>query len=127
MSYLVDTDTCSAYVKDVRVVSNRFVQHGGLYISVVTMAELEVWLRRKRTRKRYWQAYLIMLRAVTILDLDQTVVQRAGEIGADLYDRGLPMELDDLLIAATALVHGLTLVTHNTQDFINVPGLSVVD
>jgi len=33
----------------------------------------------------------------------------------------------DLLIAATALVHDLTLVTHNTQDFMNVPGLGLAD
>jgi len=33
----------------------------------------------------------------------------------------------DLSIAATVLVHGLTLVTHNTQDFTNVPGLAMVD
>lgn len=33
----------------------------------------------------------------------------------------------DLLIAATALAHDLTLVTHNTHDFAHVPGLRVVD
>jgi predicted nucleic acid-binding protein len=39
---------------------------------------------------------------------------------------GLPPEMD-LLIAATALFHGLTLVTHNVQDFAAVPGLAVQD
>jgi len=33
----------------------------------------------------------------------------------------------DLLNAATALVHDLTLVTHNLQDYVNVPGLRVED
>jgi predicted nucleic acid-binding protein len=33
----------------------------------------------------------------------------------------------DLFIAATALVHGLTLVTHNTRHFQNLPGLEVAD
>ncbi|HEY5311421.1 MAG TPA: type II toxin-antitoxin system VapC family toxin [Pirellulales bacterium] len=33
----------------------------------------------------------------------------------------------DLLIATTALVYNLTLVTHNTRDFFNVAGLSVCD
>ena len=32
-----------------------------------------------------------------------------------------------LMIAATALTHGLTLVTHNTQDFLHVPGLTIID
>jgi tRNA(fMet)-specific endonuclease VapC len=31
------------------------------------------------------------------------------------------------MIASTALVHGLTLVTHNTQDYAHIPGLTVVD
>ena len=33
----------------------------------------------------------------------------------------------DLLIAATALVHNLTLVTHNVRDFANVPDLMIQD
>jgi predicted nucleic acid-binding protein len=33
----------------------------------------------------------------------------------------------DLLIGSTALVHGLTLVTHNVADYANVPGLTVMD
>jgi tRNA(fMet)-specific endonuclease VapC len=33
----------------------------------------------------------------------------------------------DLLIGSTALIHGLTLVTHNVQDFVNIPGLHIVD
>jgi tRNA(fMet)-specific endonuclease VapC len=33
----------------------------------------------------------------------------------------------DLLIAATAVHHGLTLVTHNIRDYANVPGLAIED
>ena len=33
----------------------------------------------------------------------------------------------DLLIAATALVNGLNMVTHNVADFSQVPGLTVID
>jgi tRNA(fMet)-specific endonuclease VapC len=127
MSFVLDTDTCSAYLKNVRAVRNRFLQYGGLHLSVVTMAELEVWVRRKRIFARRWLTYLTMLKGITVLDLDQTVAQRAGEIGAELYDKGLPIDLTDLLIATTAVVHGLTLVTHNTQDFVNVPGLTIID
>ena len=61
------------------------------------------------------------------LNVDDPVAQKAGELGALLLDRGLPIATPDLLIAATALVHGLSLVTHNTQDFIHIPGLTVED
>jgi tRNA(fMet)-specific endonuclease VapC len=127
MSFLVDTDTCSAFLKNVRVVSNRFLQHGGLHISVVTVAELGLWLRRKRTPKRYWRGYQALEQNVTVLDLDLTIAAKAGEVGAEIYDKGRPIDVADLLIATTALVHGLTLVTHNTLDFAHVPGLTTVD
>lgn len=37
------------------------------------------------------------------------------------------IKLPDAIIAATALVHGLELVSHNTSDFSNIPGLTVID
>jgi predicted nucleic acid-binding protein len=40
---------------------------------------------------------------------------------------GDPRPAWTFMIAATALVHDLTLVTHNTQDFADIPGLHVVD
>jgi tRNA(fMet)-specific endonuclease VapC len=50
-----------------------------------------------------------------------------GSVRASQLDHGQFTPEMDLLIASTALVHGLTLVTHNTQDFTNVPGLSLAD
>jgi predicted nucleic acid-binding protein len=44
-----------------------------------------------------------------------------------LLDQGRPTMSTDLFIAATALVHDLTLVTHNTRHFQNVPDLAVED
>lgn len=54
-------------------------------------------------------------------------------VGRDVIDRAVglrqqrKMGLGDALIAGTALVHGLTLATHNTADFTWVPGLTVFD
>jgi tRNA(fMet)-specific endonuclease VapC len=48
-------------------------------------------------------------------------------VQAGLLDSGRPTPVMDLLIAVTALVHGLMLVTHNTQDFAHIPGLTLVD
>ncbi len=52
---------------------------------------------------------------------------RYAEIRASLLDVGRTIPVLDLLIAATALVHDLILVTHNVKDFAFVPGLTVVD
>ena len=62
-----------------------------------------------------------------LLDVDYDVGWKYGEVNSELLDRGLPPPEMDLLIAATALVHNLTLVTHNKQDFANIPGLTIVD
>ncbi len=53
--------------------------------------------------------------------------RKFGELQASLLDVGLPSPEMDLMIGATARVHELTLVTHNVQDFVNIPGLLIVD
>jgi tRNA(fMet)-specific endonuclease VapC len=110
------------------VVQNRFIQYGGrLHISIINEAELRQWLMRRRTPKRYLSESKTLFAGVTILNLDAAIVQEFATVGAALLDQGTPMATPDLLIAATATVHNLTLVTHNGQDFVHVPGLQVVD
>ena len=55
------------------------------------------------------------------------MAEKFGAIRADLLDRGLTVGGMDLLNAATAVVHNLTLVTHNVQDYANIPGLTLDD
>ncbi len=44
-----------------------------------------------------------------------------------LLDQGQPTPEIDLLIASTALVYDLTMITHNVSDFARVPGLKLDD
>lgn len=53
--------------------------------------------------------------------------RKFGEVRAWQLDHGLGSPDLDLLNAAVALVHNLTLVTHNVQDYTNIPGLTIVD
>ena len=48
-------------------------------------------------------------------------------VHADTQDRGTPVGSHDLLIAATAMHHGMPVLTCNGKDFRNVPGLVVFD
>jgi hypothetical protein len=50
-----------------------------------------------------------------------------GKARAHLAALGTPIGPNDLLIAAIALAHGLTVVTHNTAEFSRVRGLSIED
>lgn len=66
-----------------------------------------------------------ILPAVTVLPFDAAVARVYGEICAGLEAAGRPLADADLQIAATALHHGLRLVTGNLKDFRRVPGLAV--
>ncbi len=128
MSFLVDTDICSAFLKGDRLVWGRFMQYGGgLHVSTVTAGELFTWALRAHASPTRLQGVLDLLGDMTVLEVTLDVARKFGEVRAHLLDQGLGAPPMDLLIASTALVHGLTVVTHNVTDYANVPGLTVVD
>jgi tRNA(fMet)-specific endonuclease VapC len=128
MSFLLDTDTCSAHLRQNGRLTTRFLQHTGrLHVSTVTVGELYTWALRAKAPPRRLQSLVDLLDDVIVLDVTGVVGRKFGELRAALFDAGTPAPEMDLLIAATAIVHELTLVTHNVQDFANVPGLTVQD
>ncbi len=128
MSFLLDTDICSAFMKGNGKAHNRFIQHGGrLHISVATLGELYRWTLRANASPRRAQGLADLLRDVTVLDATAAVARVFGATKAMLLDQGHSVSEFDLLIAATAVAHDLTLVTHNVQDFKHVPGLTIAD
>lgn len=59
---------------------------------------------------------------VTVLELNSEVVEQTI-----LLRRAVNTKTPDAIIAATALVYDLTLITHNISDFKNIQGLQIVD
>lgn len=128
MSFLVDSDTCSAYLKGDRRVWGRFMQYSGvLHVSVVTVGELFTWARRAKAPPQRLIDLQTLLGVATVLPVDLAVATKFGEVRALLLDAGTPAPDMDLLNASTALVHNLTVVTHNTRDYASIPGLSLDD
>lgn len=128
MNFLIDTNICSAFVRGDNSVWTRFIQHsGGMAISVVTVGELWTWSQRTKTRPAARNAVRDLIGLLDVLDVDVPVALRFGELRARLLDQGTPMPDMDALIAATALAHDLTLVTHNTADFLPVADLRLED
>jgi predicted nucleic acid-binding protein len=128
MSFVIDTDTCSAHLKGHPKVTSRFLQYtGNLHISAVSLGELWTWVLRANASPKRAQGLQLLLNDVVVLELNEDVARRFGEVRADLLDRGQPTPDMDLLIAATALHHGFTVVTHNVVDFANIPNLNVLD
>ena len=124
MNFLLDTNICSAYLRDEPRVFNRFVQYGGtLAISTIVVGELFVWVLRRGKDSLIFQGMEGLLGHLTVLPYDLACAARFGEVRLALFARGLASSPVDLMIAATALVHDLTLVTGNTHHFQHVPGL----
>jgi tRNA(fMet)-specific endonuclease VapC len=90
------------------------VQHvGSLHVSVVCVGELETWTHRRRASPQRDVDLDLFLRNVIVLPVTYEIACCFGDLRAELLDRGRPTPSADLFIAATALVHDLTLITHN--------------
>ena len=61
------------------------------------------------------------------LFFDDLAAEEYGKTRAHLARIGMPIGPNDMIIAATALAHRCTLVTHNTREFSRVPGLVLED
>lgn len=81
-------------------------------ISIITVYEL---LRGDNTDEDlYWKT---MFSNMTVLPFDFHCAEQAAKIYKDLKQKGLLIETEDLLIAATALQHKLSLATGNVKHF----------
>ena len=120
--YLVDTNVLSELPRprpEPRVV--RWLEaQDAIVISVVSVEELVFGVARapsaRRTKLNRWLDSLLDA-AAQVLDVTPRVARAAGELRAAREAAGRRVAQADMLIAATALVHGLTLATRNTRDF----------
>ena len=97
----------------------------GLFLSVITVDEIFYSLSRKpQQAKRRWFDFFVA--ANTVVDITEIIARRAGELRASLSLRGQARSQADMLIAATAQAHALTLVTRNVRDFDGC-GIAILD
>src|SRR5438445_12690608 len=124
MSFLLDTDTCSAHLKRPSGLMHRFVQHsGGLYIPTVVLGELYTWAyHRKKPASVIQRIENDLLPDVMVLDFDSDCAKEFGRVRGELLQKGISVSGVDLMIASSDLVHNLRLVTHNTTAYQNIPG-----
>ena len=120
------------YLADTNIVSElmRPVPHAGvvqwkdrlessaidLIVSAITVDEIIFGLQwRPSAAKMAWFARF--MQRVTVLTVTENIARRAGEMRAQMALLGQVRQQPDMLIAATAQVHALTLVTRNVRDF----------
>ena len=93
-----------------------------VYLSVLTLGELKKGIDKLRSsaRKRSlasWFDQLVLAAHDRILPIDQETAVIWGEVAAKSEKKGKSIPAVDCLLAATALRHGLHLMTRNVADF----------
>ena len=127
MSFLLDTAVVSELVgKSPSATVLKWIDNqveASLYLSVLTIGELEKGIARlsaspRRNRLQSWVRRDLAARfGERLLPVDARTAARWGALTGESENRGRPLPVIDSLIAATALMHGLTVVTRNVQDF----------
>jgi tRNA(fMet)-specific endonuclease VapC len=85
-------------------------------ISAITFMEAIRGYQKKQATRQL-QSFLTAMASEEIIGFDKATAELAGRIAGELERTGQPIGLADPMIAATALTHGLELVTANTAHF----------
>lgn len=86
-------------------------------ISAITVDELMYGLAWKPNNKVRGWLFGFLNESCDVLPITQSIAYRAGVMRGKLRAEGITRSQPDMLIAATAHAHGLTLVTRNVRDF----------
>ena len=132
MTYLVDANVLSEATKpvpDAKVIEWLRRNEREIVVDPIILGEIRFGIlllpgmRRRRQLQRWFE---LGVKRIQCVPWEVECGLRWAQLLADLRAAGRAMPLKDSLIAATALVHGLTVVTCNVRDF-KKAGLKVVD
>jgi len=94
-------------------------------MSAMTVGELRRGIdemdagKRREFLEAWFSDHILGIYFSKIVPFDWEAAKIWGSMYADLLNRRLPMQVEDSIIAATAMTHGLTVVTRNESDFIH--------
>ena len=125
LRYLLDTNICIYVIKRrPELVLDRFNENAAhLAISSITLAELLYGAEKSSQPQRTLAVVEDFCSRLDVLDYGAKAAQHYGQIRASLEQRGTPIGVNDLHIAAHARSEGLTLVSNNLREFERVDGL----
>lgn len=130
MIYLLDTNACIQYlVRRSSPVAARMatIPRQEVVLCDVVNAELYYGAYKSSRQSDNLDLFEEFFGEFLSLPFDGKVAKIYGEVRASLERKGTPIGSYDLQIAAIALTHNLTLVTHNTREFSRVDGLRLED
>lgn len=129
MTYLVDTDLLVDALGGRRHVMHVLNERAddGLAVSIISVGELYEGAFSVSDPKRLLPEFRQFLREYEILGLSDSTMEVFARERAALRRRGMLIPDMDLLIASTAITHGLTLMTRNARHFKRIPNLALDD
>ena len=127
MSYLVDTDIVVGWLKgrQEEIVLLRNFSQERLAISLISYGEVFDGIYYGRDPDANEKSFRQFLRWVDVLPLNRRIMRRFARIRGQLRREGQLIGDCDLLIGATAIIHDLTLVTHNVRHFNRLSNLKL--
>jgi predicted nucleic acid-binding protein len=129
---LLDTDTLSFFLRNEKTKEKKATQkineylkeHQKLSISIITYYELLNGLYFGDTKERTAEIDRF-LNEHTILPISKEIAHKAAQIYTHLRSTGNIIAHNDILIAATAIVENLVLITNNTKHFDRIEELKM--
>ena len=127
MNYLVDTDWIihALHGKEKEVTKLLELKKEGLAISVISLAELYEGVYRSTDPISTETILKDFLSGVMVLEINEEISKKFGELRAKLRTQGKLIGDFDLLIASTGLCYNLTLLTYNINEFERVENLNI--
>lgn len=128
--YFFDTNICAFIINcKFQHLNGRYIECDNSEIKIPSVVLFELWYGFEKSQKREKTLADIrnFLSAHEIIPFDTRAAEIAAKIRADLERAGQIIGSYDIMIAATALAHGGTVITNNTREFSRVDGLTIED
>lgn len=125
---VVDTDVVSFLFKNHPIGLRYDAELAGrvLLISFMTVAETERWVVQYRWSEHRLHWLHLYLKPYTVVPSSPDLCRKWAEVMVAAQAAGRRIECADAWIAATALLYGVPLATHNRNDYLGVPGLTLI-
>jgi len=127
--FMLDTNTLIYFFKGMGKVEENLFSHSprDIFIPSLVIYELQVGIAKSNNPQKREKQLVTLLEQVNVIPFEEREAKASALIRADLEKKGTPIGPLDILIAGSAKAHNLTLVTHNTREFMRVEGLTLQD
>jgi tRNA(fMet)-specific endonuclease VapC len=125
--YLIDSDWIIDHLagrREAVALLNRLAEDG-FGISLITYIEVYEGILGGHDPAASERLFKTLIAEMPVLPISRAIGRRAAATRKSLRSQGLPLPLTDVLIAATAIHHDLTLVTRNLKHYQRIPDLKL--